>query len=527
MFGYSSIDAANLGWGHIFAVFPPLYAAILLIVFGIYQVLKRFSGSFSSFGFYACSSLYWLSAFIILLVVWGLTLLMFWPGSFTSDTTDCIAQALGIRQLSSHHSVFFTVLMMPVVRIANACGNLESGLAVLSSCTLIFVAGICSYTAYWVMQRTKSKTAFVAVLVFFVLNPVIAQYSISVLKDTFFAGILLLFCLKMFDLVLTVDSGEKVQPRLIVALGIIGLLCMLLRHNGLIIFLLTTIVAFVLLKNTRKALAAMTVTVLVLFSIVTGPVYDALNVKRASFAETVGIPIQQLARSVVDGGTFPEGTKQYINELMNTKNIEKVFDPRLVDPVKWDEGFDDGLLNEDKLKFLGAWLESLPSNFKSYLIAWRDLTLGYWYVASNASLVAAPGYAAQNILDGIDGVNWPEVTHPDGVNLLGTDAITAPETVRVQIDLLRGVPVIGLVYNIGFMVWGLVGVCCWLYCRQESRNILALLPLLALWLTMLVAAPAFSQLRYMIAFEFALPLLVLMLCFNYPRTNQSKSRARS
>lgn len=250
---------------------------------------------------------------------------------------------------------------------------------------------------------------------------------------------------------------------------------------------------------------------------VTGPGYAILNVKQASFAETVGVPIQQLAKSLINNGSLSRENEQYINELMDKEEIEEVFNNRLVDPVKWSDGFNDGLLNDDKRKFIFVWLESMPSNFKSYFVAWRDLTLGYWYAGSNAALVAAPGYYAQGILEESDGVNWPEEAHPDGVNILQLNKITGPETFRSQIDVLRGTRVVGLVFNIAFMAWFAVGVCCWLYCRKAALYIIALLPLLLLWFTMLVAAPAFCQLRYMFSFEIALPFLMTTLCFSFSK----------
>lgn len=130
-----------------------------------------------------------------------------------------------------------------------------------------------------------------------------------------------------------------------------------------------------------------------------------MNVAQASFAETVGIPIQQLAKAVINGGSFSDEDEQYLDSLMDDEEIAKRFDPRLVDPVKWSDGFDQDLLNNDRLRFLEAWLCSMPENLDSYFVAWRDLTLGYWYAGVNATLVAAPGYYAMGILESADGVN--------------------------------------------------------------------------------------------------------------------------
>lgn len=255
LIGYSSVNGANLGWGRIFAVFLPLYIAIALIVFVAYRILEKRVEEARPFGFYRCSMRkYWLAPFLMLCAVWLTTWLMFWPGSFTSDTTDCIAQALGIKQLSSHHSVVFTFFMLPVVRLGNALGNLELGLAALSFFTVLFLAGVCSYASFWVMQRTRSKLAFLATIAFFALNPVVAQYSISVWKDTYFAGFLLLFCLKLFDLIMVERLEGKTQLKEFLVLGAICLACVLLRNNGLIICLLTMSIACIVLKKARKRL---------------------------------------------------------------------------------------------------------------------------------------------------------------------------------------------------------------------------------------------------------------------------------
>lgn len=519
--GYSSINP-SLGWGALIALIPALFVALSALVFLAYSVLRSREGASRVFGFHSVPRRkFWLIPFLLLSALWIASWFIFWPGTYTSDTTDCIAQALGVKHLSSHHPICFTLLMAPFMNIANLFGNLEYGMAAFSLFQAIFLALVCSYLAFWIKCRTNSTVAFLGTAAFFLLNPVVGQYALSAWKDVWFSGFLLLFCLRLFDCALSTSLGRTIQKGTFIQLALFGLGAMLFRNNGSIIILLTLILACIAFKPVRKQITVLGASILVAFLLITGPVFSLLNPYSSSFVETVGIPIQQLAKAIINDGDFSEEAKEYLDRLMDEEEVRSVFDPHLVDPVKWSKNFDDTLLNEDKGQFLLVWAESAPANLKSYFTAWRDITLGYWFVGTKDWIVAAPGYETIPRLESSEQVKWPEERNPHAKSIIDVPFIS-PSSIRAQISVLRDTPLIGLVFNLAFLAWTAIGVCAYLFCRKTNRFIVAVCPLLLLWLTLLVAAPTFCQFRYMFAFELALPMLVALLTFSMPSLKHAK-----
>lgn len=68
-----------------------------------------------------------------------------------------------------------------------------------------------------------------------------------------------------------------------------------LRSNGLYIFLFTLPFVLFAFRRTWKKMFAVQVGILLLSLIITGPVYTACHVERASFTESLSIPLQQIA----------------------------------------------------------------------------------------------------------------------------------------------------------------------------------------------------------------------------------------
>lgn len=347
----------------------------------------------------------------------------------------------------------------------------------------------------------------------------ILQYSITAWKDIWFAGFILLLCLKLGDI--GINRGQNFKHRnFAIAFFVIVFGCMVFRNNGLAVALIVLFTLFVLLKRYRRVILKGTIAVLLGFIVYTGPLFSFLGVEKSSFAETVGIPIQQLAKTVVDNGTISEENEKFLKQLFDFDEIKQKYDPNIVDPVKWADSFNDSFLESNKLRFMQVWAETFPANVKSYLVAWCDITLGYWYIGANDWIVLHNGYYESELL-----INSEEIhitgEASQGKSLIETGGIVNPDFVEDQIDILRDVPIVGLIFNIAFLVWAVLIISYGALIERDYWKILPLTPLLLIWVSMLVAAPTFCEFRYIFAFELAVPVL---LTFFVKRISPMKSK---
>ena len=79
---------------------------------------------------------------------------------------------------------------------------------------------------------------------------------------------------------------------------------------------------------------AVQVGILLLSLIITGPVYTACHVERASFTESLSIPLQQIACVVSNGRQLSAEQEMLIDDVVDTSLIPEYYNPVISDPIK-------------------------------------------------------------------------------------------------------------------------------------------------------------------------------------------------
>lgn len=496
----------------------------------------QFVGAFALF-YFACSYLkehrlamffnsvklkYWIGSFAVLFVIWGINWLVFSPGYWTTDSVSSIRQALGEAQLVNHHPVLFTALVAVFVNAGNAVGSLETGMAAFTLFTMIVFSLCCSYFCSWMYARTNSFPIFIGTVLFFVLNVVLAQYSITAWKDIYFSSLLLIFVLKIVDLVCS--KGEILtSKKYLVTMLALSLLIMLFRSNGVFIVIFSFLVLAIVYRNYWKKVAALASICLVLYLVVSGPLYSCFGVGEKAARETYGVPLQQIAKTIVDDGEISQENQAFLERMFSFEEIKEAYNPLIVDPVKWADSFDDDYLKDNQLQFIKVWLETFPENIGSYVAAWRDLTIGFWNPLIENWILVYSGYQYSD-----DMTEWSSAkidmsaysVAPNGVEYISYN-IEGSNKLIAFIDNERHLPILNLVYSIGAMVWLLLGVVVLKLILRKNKDILALTPLLLLWLSLLIATPTFCEFRYILTLHLAIPLVLLLLVYDIDSVSSS------
>lgn len=89
--------------------------------------------------------------------------------------------------------------------------TLTMSVALIALIHLVVLAICCSYFAIKLRELFASEVVFVFAWVFFALNPVIAQYSVTIWKDVLFSGLFLVFVIQYAFLI--IKGGEFISEK--------------------------------------------------------------------------------------------------------------------------------------------------------------------------------------------------------------------------------------------------------------------------------------------------------------------------
>jgi hypothetical protein len=448
-----------------------------------------------------------LVALCAFVVCWGFYWALYFPGCCSTDSDDILKMVLGLDTysnhfrydgLSSHHPLLYTAavaaVMGPIVALG---GSVTVAVGAFSFLQMVVLAACVGAATCWAARRGVPKAAVVAVIVFFALNPLVARFAVTLWKDVPFAGVLLLFCLVCCDVART--RGAWLSSRRRWALFIVlASLVALLRSNGALVALAAVVALAIACKPARGAILLRAAGAVAVVLIVQGVGARLAGVAPAHFAETVSLPLQQLARTSVEGGQLSDDQQQVLYSILPQDRIAELFSETTPNPLKFAPDFNDEYLESHKVEFISAWLGALPANIGSYARAWADETRGYWDVRQESWLVSSPGY---DIVDADENVTASLLGGLAESSAFGGDHPT--DVMSRMLYPLCNAACLGW-FAIACLVIGLIF-------RKPGLAGMAL-PAVLLWVTMLLAAPISNEFRYVFALHVLVPFLLCAFC---------------
>ncbi len=468
---------------------------------GIWSAARKSAACWDSRRLLAC-------AFVLFALCGAFWWALYFPGCASTDSNDILKMALGIdatsnhfryEGISSHHPLAYTGLVAAVVVVVHALtGSVTAGVGAFSFVQMIMVAASLALAVTWLARRGAPKGAVILVAVFFALNPLVGRYAVTLWKDVPFACALLLFSLLCCDVARTRGGWLSSRGRW-AAMVATACSVTLLRSNGAIVVFAAIAVLIVVCKPARARIALRVAGAVLVVMLVQGAGAKAAHVEGAHFSETVSLPLQQLARTSVDGGNLSEAQEEMLYSLLSRQRIEELFNPVTPNPLKFAPDFNDEYLDSHKVEFVIAWLGALPANIGSYTHAWADETRGYWDARQDSWLVVEPGYdiadadvnVSASLLPGLYEEGFFAGMHP-------TDLFA-----RIAYPLCN-CACLGWFFLIGAVVAS---------ARRRPGLFALAAPGVLLWATMLLAAPISNEFRYLFALHVIAPfLLVALFC---------------
>lgn len=433
--------------------------------------------------------------------LWLPYLLAYWPGLIFGDTLSSFNQIFG-APLSNHHPVVFTLAMKLCIQVASIIGlSRTSGIALYTILQMTFMAICLGYLAVWFIERLSVRKQFVWLMVaIFGISPYIAAYSIALWKDPVFSCSICIICVILADAVLAREVASSQFQK--IALCLLSLAAMLFRNNGvyIVLALILLLAAVFIVAYVRKQsfkYVPILIPLCISFAaylVISGPIYSALHVIPTEKVESLGIPLNQMARVAALNGDMSDSDRTYMDSLLPLEQYKDKYRPTCTDMLKWDPEFNSKPLSNN---FWTHWISMLIRNPKVYFEAWEMQTFGYWTI----NVPAVVQYTT-NIQAGV----------PRNVNLeygIGYD-ITSKNLLSLD-SVRNALPLSSYSISGGFVFWILIFACTILILNKKRQWVLPILPLLLLYGTLFIASPIWYWPRYIFTAQLALPVVIVLL----------------
>lgn len=416
-----------------------------------------------------------------------------YPGIMTADSLVQYQQIIGITGYSNHHPVVHTLLIKLFYRIGLALtGDKIAGIATYTMVQMLFMA-LCAAAAVREMVRIEKKIvpAHVALAIFFfAFIPFNAVFAVTIWKDVPFAGIAVLLGCLIAEMFGKKEAGPAITD--FILFFILSVLFMLFRSNAffaMIPFMAVFIYAF------RKKIAPAVVTALVAIAtvaVIKGPVFDAADVARPDFTESLSVPLQQVARVLVSDGNVAEDDLNLIDAVIDRTYVKELYVAGYADNIKeLVRAGHPEVLEANKGRYLGLWFRLFLKNPGLYIRSWYDLVGGYIY--------PDVAYAVGDV-DGIMSNDMGLYSMP----IIGGKFIKVKE---ILIKLSDFMPIYGMLFSIGAYFWGLL-ITLIIALKKKSNTLIHILMLL-LVATLLVASPV-VDFRYGYAYVLTAPVWLML-----------------
>lgn len=423
----------------------------------------------------------------VMLAAWLPYYLTYYPGGIGNDIFECIEMCNGTIPLTNHHPVLFTAILKVYMTLFGFTGNPTLALGMMSLSQMILLAVTLGTVLMWLYKRNVGEVFWYVALIFFAVHPIVAMYSIYVTKDVLFACVVVLLTLYLYEW-MNKDVHSKKEWTV---LGALSLLTILTRNNGILMIAFLALFMLIFVRREWKGLLVTFAVVFIVNAVYKGPVWNAFGIEKQSFAESASIPLTQVAYTICQDGVMSKENREYLESLMPLEDVKKEYSPGYTDSYKFAKTFNKELLDEDPGKFLKVWFEMLPDNFGNYVEVYLLQTSGYWcYGISNT-------VATKGVQENMVGVK--------GVNFLGNIFDTIFEKLVL---VARKLPVLCLLSQMGIEILAVVLVGIKYIRANRAKMIVTVIPLIALWISVMIATPAHCLFRYMCPVFFLWPLLI-------------------
>lgn len=323
----------------------------------------------------------WLKYFLIIMICWFPILLAFYPAIISYDGGYQIRDYF-FRGEIAHHPVIITTLYTAFYKFGlDFFQSPTKGMFLFSIFQMTFMALVFSYVVKIIEESDKKWLRNIS-LIFYALFPYNQLFSIMTTKDVLFAGLMIVFIIKLYKMLV-----EKYKISDYIFLIIVGVLMLLSRNNS--IFTLKISLPFILLiliKDKQNIIKIISVFLITIFLYQTinnslhtsiGKVNDEGSLRIAPFSQAVAKLVDEKENELTEDEK--EKITYYFKDY---KKLAEVYKSNIADSAVYMTN-GKNVTNNKKEFFEFMWQLG-----KKYPIIFIDSFLntirGYWYINDNS-----------------------------------------------------------------------------------------------------------------------------------------------
>lgn len=452
-----------------------------------------------------------------LLISWGSALLLCYPGFFSTDSLDILKMVLDLpftsghfryTGINNHHPILYYLVFRGAVLAGNFLHlPLISSIALMSVLQLVYFAFSAAYCCGVIRTITGSRFLPLLPYLFFLMNPLLATYSVTFWKDIPFSASMLLLLSSIADILFQKKTFDR---RAFFRILILSLLTSFFRNGGILVPVSVFLVLLLLKKiPLKKGLLLLLIPLCV--SLFAGSVLlPFFHIEKGHFSESVATPLQQISRVVINEGNLSEEELDFVGQILPLKDYSVYFKPNTSDGIKFSPNFSDSFLDNNKAEFVKKWISIGLKNPRLYLEGWIDETKGFWNLAYQTKTFTAPaGYS---------------IDDPDERTTVSLLPFVSRRTHSFVVRFF--VQTTSPLTNCSFLGWFSAFTLLTAVILKAKNAVLVSIPQVFLWLLFALNTPVNQQFRYMLPLYMLLPLTVILLLFDHqeePQTQQPQT----
>ncbi len=441
--------------------------------------------------------------FMFILVCWVPYFLIYCPGILSYDSINQVSQLLGVIPLNNDHPTFHTLLIGLFLFLGKLVGGNQQGVIFFIMFQMIVMAAIYTYAISFLLQMKVHRYLVICILFYFALSPINAIYSITMWKDVLYGGVFLLFIIALFRLVCDVEAFFASKWAMAKVMTIGFLVCML-RNNGIIVIALFSPALIIFAKKYWRQTLAGCISLIVVYGLITGPVFNAFGLKKNAGLDALAIPFQQVARTVCEyKDVLTKSELSEINRFMPIEEISDTYTGFLFDPIK--KIVNVQAFKQDTTKFVKLWISLGIAYPKAYIRSFVANSYGYYYPDT-----FRPPYAL-GVYENQFGIFQTPI--------LGRE-IERDASSRIY-SFIASLPVTTFFSDIGLFMWIGGFAASLLIVKNNKKYVIPFIPSFIIWLSML-ASPLNTEYRYVFPIMICVPIY-LSIALVIPKVKKEKS----
>ncbi len=460
----------------------------------------------------------------IFLILWLPSIIAQFPAGINIDTRDQFAQITGKIELSkttqampedpaasnwnNHHSVLYNAYLALFLMIGEWLHSYSAGVFMAALVQTAALACLLAHCLLEIRVRFPNRRVFWVSFAFFALNPLMPLWGMTIQKDVFYGGVMMLVVLKMHHMLC---ESEKPSLKDTIILSCYLLLMIALRRTGIYVAAAVLPVAVIMLVRKRKQLcriaAAFAAAILIFQFGISGLLFSTLKIRNGSPRGTYCVPFMQTARYITDyrEEVTPEEEKAILAVIGGPdSSLDEIAENYV--PLRADKEiflYNKYATREQITDYLKTWAGMFIKHPDSYFQGFLCLTWPWFEAGSNHDRIFYDSVMCEDLESVLPGVERSTSVMTDLASFFVSCLAVSPLTM-------------GFILTAA-MTWIMVITFVMLIRRKKCGELLSILPIVFNYCVGFIGPVAYM--RYSLGMLFSLPFVMCLLLCNGKERN--------